>query len=537
MAAMYLSPLALIGDTAATDEEIDLEVRSTGYLPSDPFSGIIIPAIPPPPGTHHSPYGGILFECLAKPIIEGYIFRKLLFDAFLVTTSPLHSHALVMIATSAVTVALHSQREHYYKLKNSHDNDDPYDFINPPDANVHTLSLPYQPFLLQLVYLCTGRLYWSIGMDCVMRLVREVSLGTMRDDLVVSPDTFRPYYNLAVEITAAVDAITSYFVSVPLKFTNRDTTPTTAMVDKILEKQQKLSQCASVSTLPGADHEFLVGAVTFHVNKLPHYSMEELLPPSCEHANDTLITGMARSNSSAEAIIRDTLPISTVPSTPRTPNWVGLFRSEDDYAAVRLFASQTDKVLSERYYNGSGSVEILRAVLSSIINLQEPGYNFAISSDELIRRVFYWDESASGEDILDLIQVKHEHMRKRLCRCAEEFPYTVGGLELVLLQGKVEVNESDLMEYYAKLDSYLNVIQQREEVFFCELFGLTKWKYDTIVDQWKAKSQEVIELDQAWVKYFESNEFKQELVAIANPHAVLKRECVRDDSDGEGNDV
>ena len=513
-AAMYLSPLDLLANTASAEEEIDLELRTADRLPRDPFAGLHIPEIHCPVSSPDNPWGGALIYCILRPMVEGFIFRRYLLDAFLTTAGPWQAHFLVATAATAVNVVLDLKHEHYYQLKSFRESTDDYNFMPPPDASVHTLSLPYRSFLLQWVSLLTGRLYLSIGMDTSLRLLHVLRESSLREDLIVSADSMRPYYGMAQELLAAVGAVSFMCVALPLRFFHSNKmTPEAAFADKIIAHQQKLSNCSDVANLSFMDSDFLVTSLAFHVGKLQHCSMDDLLPPKCEEGiQDT-------DDTSPSAASRN----STVGRTDHSDEIASLL-SEDGYAAMHLFIYETDRLLSEKYLGGKSSGVVLRTELASLLRMHHQGNEMSgKSSDELVRRVFFWDECASEENVLDLLQEKHAHVRRKLRRCAEEYAYTVGSLQLLLLQGKEEVTESDLREYFDKLEYYIQVVKKREEVLFCELFGLTKGKYDYIMDKWKANSEEVIELDQAWVKYFDSPVFKQEILSLADPHAVLKR--------------
>mgnify|MGYP003385699405 FL=1 len=177
--------------------------------------------------------------------------------------------------------------------------------------------------------------------------------------------------------------------------------------------------------------------------------------------------------------------------------------SSSSAAAVahRLFISQKD------YENTV--VEHLSGVDDAVLDQ----VNYA----QLRRAMFFWEEHADEEDVLNLVEAVNTHVMRRMEAVAAQHGavHNRTGFPTYISKASGIEAQTCSSRYYRALDEWEDSCRRKEMITALRPYGLTLHRYNRVLAKFGSTHPEVQQLAREWNAYFSSDEFTVHLRQIA----------------------
>jgi hypothetical protein len=446
----------------------------------------------------------VFINLIVPPVIEGYIFRKLLFDSLLLSVSPLKAHLLVGIAATCAS-GLISDETSIYKVKHTH-TDVAYDANNPPVETQHTFSVPALAGIIQVAQSIAG-LYFSTALHIA------VLISNRREHLLRSGDLlFSPLHSVLYDplcwLSSSVDGALSAPLNAVMEFVDRtrhrnddqNVSPEEVykeIIKKYLTLQQEpgKEEAQTLSFEDALGLHFAVTDVLFEVAQ----KKKPMMPPKLADLKE---------------MHRKGLMLRTSPLSHRQESGYisEIFPDDSAGASIKfLYDSYRSTAPTDFKYKEKDLFYLPRALLFDRSRL-----------GQFKQRLFFWDETATEEDLLDLIQETNAHLLEKVLRSIDRYRSSRGAWLCLETQGQEEVSEDDLKEYYSGLEKYVLTLKEREEYLYTKLYSLSPSRFKKLIQRRGRELPAVLELSKSWDQYWESEEFKKKVRANGNPLRVYR---------------
>jgi membrane protease YdiL (CAAX protease family) len=523
---------------------LDDDSTSTRHLPSQTPSGKHLPQriyhLSPSPPLHKpctdrtdpwKPWS-VFVNMLLPPIVEGYVFRKMLLNTLLSSTSPLKAHFLVAVAATACYTGMSSEVSSIYEIKHSLSRI--YDVHHPPEEVKRTHSISTLPLMIQFVQYMSGSVFVSITAHASILCLRQLFLHKRTDDVLFSP-THSAYYSHIVHLH-------SCFLFSLLRIwewigqSNKFLDPEDSFLPDILIKTLEISNDTETNKGPSsAPPPDLVPSETKHVT----ISMEDLLDLevtlACQKVNHQRKRKPTMPPKFQEF---QNMQLPTPPFSHRDESrYIYNYFLPNSQVGYHSFVIDSCRHHVERMAVADGKIDFDIAMKYLVICLPD---DLSLQSNvdpsqgrqQFKRHVFYWDECATEEELLDLVQEINAHVLEKIFRSVDLFRVTRGAWMCMELQGQEiltkEEEQALLEEYLPDMESYISVLRQREWFSYTKVYGLTPHRLKSLIARRGREYPKLVELSENWEKYFQSDELREKIHEKGNPFRVYRQRPVED---------
>jgi hypothetical protein len=510
---------------------VALPSPSVKHLPQNIYHFSFPPPIHKPCSDRNDPWRpwSVFVNILLPPIVEGYVFRKLLLDALLASTSPLKANFLVAVAVTACHVGMSSDASSIYEIK--HSLSGAYDVNHPPEEVHRTLSIPLHPLIIQCAQYLTGSLFVSTVSHVTTLFLRYLSLHYHAEDVLFSP-THSRYYDHIIRLYSYLHSpvLSSAVVGIG-KTADRylDGTHAPVLRDlliKNLEIINESTEAAPASAAPAPALRSLppseLKAVTIPTEDL--LDLEAML--SCQKIN------LVENRKPVMPPKFQQLQQKKIPTPPFS------HRKESGYFYEHFLPNSkvgekslafASRRLATESLAVDGKVDFLKAMLWPINSIPRGFYLRNPDPSQVRqfkRQVFYWDERATEEELLDLVHEVNAHVLEKILRSVDLYRATRGAWMCLELQGQEvlekEVEQEMLERYLTDLDHFISVVQEREWHVYTAVYGLSPHRLKSLITRRGREHPELVELWRQWAEYLQSEELREKIHQNGNPFRVYR---------------
>jgi hypothetical protein len=152
-----------------------------------------------------------------------------------------------------------------------------------------------------------------------------------------------------------------------------------------------------------------------------------------------------------------------------------------------------------------------------------PAFLFNLSHLKSFKsQLFFWDETATEEQLLNLIQETNTHLLQNVMKSLISYRSRRGAWLCLELQGEEEICEADLKEYYSDLEKYAQTMRLRFASQSTAPYCLTPHHLKILTQRKGRKLPAVEELTNKWEEFWEGEGFKTMMRAHGNPLPVYR---------------
>jgi hypothetical protein len=452
----------------------------------------------------------VFINLIVPPVIEGYIFRKLLLNTLLSSTSPLKAHFLVGVAATACAAGVDSENTSIYQIKHTL-SAAYYDTANPPIQTQQTISVPTLPSIIQLTHFVTRRFYLSIMLHIT------VLFSNRLDYFLQSPDTlFSPIHSVLYDpicrLSGFFDRLSFGPLVSLLKILNRIFHPTKPDQKPSLEDVHKdiAKKYLKFLQIPGEEE----------VKSLRPEDVFSLRFSIAQILVDVLLKRKPLMPPKLKELQQNRVVLPTFPFSHRQESgYVYEIFQDDRLGAFAKFSFDTKICAIEGLSHDKGEFKYIEA--NALLLPHVIAFDPSLLR-QFKQRLFFWDETATEDELLDLIQETNAHVLEKALRSVDKYRHSRGAWLCLELQGQEEVTEDDLKEYYSDLEKYVLVLIEREEYLYTYLYGLSPHRLKGLIQSRGRDYPAVLELAKSWDHYFESEEFTKKIRMNGNPLMVYR---------------
>lgn len=486
-------------------EAADLVMPKFLRLPPQQYSGITPVVFHPKQKTDDRFNSSYIQDRLGGAIIDGFIFRNILFGSLMMFSSSRTSHLLTAAAASVAASLQEGVVESYHEVREN-EHSKAY-VVDKALAHNMSFSIPLKPLLLQAMLFASGRWYLTVAVDMLMRLKEIKDEANWDDDLWV---LFRPtdVYRLACRVVAFTDYVSSPLVRFVDKIrgapSNHD-----IMSGKIIERYRSILQKES---------KFLENGTS--KSSLDHLTTEDLV---------SLEKLMLFFSQTLHLPMNTLIPKPFNPSAPKRADPSGPADSQmlrnisgvdnDSLARVHAFLEDSERYYLNKYFNGKIDIKDAKLIVRQCITDKDwVGDSYESMEDNFLKRVMFWDTEATEENVLDLLQEFYEFILAKRILYAEDFLYVQGRAYMMDLECEPQISDDLMKDYYTQLDRWLLHAMELEEINFLNRYGLTKHHLQRIT----ARRDSTKELSKTWEDYFDAKEYRGLIRNKADPVPVYR---------------
>jgi hypothetical protein len=530
------SPSPHPGPPPGPDIRVVMPSPSVKHLPQNIYHFSLPPPIHEPCTDRTDPWKpwSVFVNILLPPMVEGYVFRKLLLNTLLSSTSPLKANFLVAVAATACHAGVSSEVSSIYEIK--HSLSGAYDVNHPPEEVHRTLSIPMHPLMLQLVQYISGSVFVSTTAHVTVLFFRQLALHNRVEDVLFSP-IHSAYYDQIAKLHSSL--YTSFFVSLikVVEWSGKSK----AILEGIevpLLKDLFIRNLGIINKTTESSSPASAASATAAAVKALSPSELEALTVSTEDLLDLYMMLRCQMTNQMQKRKPVMPPKFREIQKKRLPTPPFSHRKESGYfyehflpnSKIGHLSFQLDSCrLNVERIAVNGKMDILRAMILS--GMYVPPDLLQRNADlsqmrQFKRDVFYWDERATEEELLDLVHELNAHVLEKILRSVDIFRVTRGAWMCMELQGQEVLDKEEervmLERYLLDLDSYISVLKEREWLAYAQTYGLSPHRLQSLVERRGREHPELLELWQSWERYFQSEELREKIHNNGNPFRVYR---------------
>ena len=480
----------------------DLPMPQFPRLPSQQFGGIT-PVVYQPLQTVEDRFTLKFFEdkALVNVLMEGFVFRKFLFNSLLLFSSSRTSH-LCTAAAASVVACLREATEESYHAVTEDEGMTAYVAEKTLSHNV-SFSVPFKPLLLQAMLFASGNWHVVVAVDLLMCL-KEIKNDASWDDDVWVLFRTSEVYGVACHLVAFTDWASSPVIRFLDKLKGGPPKHE-KLSGKIIDRYRKILQQSGDSQGYFTTEDMIsLEKSMLYFSQTMHLPMKTLIPKPFDPS-------AAKPDS-----------LSNPPESQMLENIYGV--DNDSLARVHAFMEDSERTCLNNYFSGKVDFDDAKFIVRECITDKtwvEDRYDHI--EEKYIKRVLFWDEEATEENVLDLLQEFYEFILAKRVLYAEDFIYVQGRAYMMDLECELELTDNLMTEYYQHLDRWLLHAVELEEINFLNRYGLTKHKLQAIA----SRRVTTKELSTRWETYFNAKEYHDMIKKKADPipvyRAVIKK--------------
>ena len=466
-------------------EDAEVPLPTSFRLPPLQYSGVI--PLKYRPGQHVDDRLSVsyLSEIFYSTVVDAIVFRNILFKSLSLYSSAAVAH--VFTAGAAVITAgfRNYSAESYHSIVD----DDENAAISAEDEVTRTLSfpMPLEPIFLQLMLYSTGRLSLTLLADLAMRIRKEVNFESLVNN--ESFVMFRQFsvYKAGCELVAGFDWITEPLYNFLHSF-SRDNGLYSAVASDIVEKYAKLhgvSESFSTDDIVALEKSVLFCSQSFR------FPLDTLIPPPFDPARMKKQKFFGPDESK---LLRSISGIDN-----------------ESYALVTSFVEDCEEALFNRYHGGNVDLALSKKMVRhSILEKEWPSGS---DEKEFEKRVLFWEQHASEENVLDLVQELNEFLYAKMLIHLDTYRSTYGKYYMMELESEPFIYRKDFKLYYQQLRVWLTEATNLDAQNYLNRYGLTLSRYNFIVEKWSPAK----DLQKNWFNFFRSDKCSALVRERANP--------------------
>ena len=474
-------------------EAADVSKPQIFRLPFQQFGGIT-PVVYRPCQTVDDPYNATYtINYMCDALIDGYLFRHLLFNSLLMFSSMRVSHLLAAASASVAACLQEKTEESYYEVKE--DKETGSYIVNKNVTHNISFTVPFKPLLLQALLYASRSWHMTIFVDMCFRIREVIMEASLVDDYWM---LFRKsdMYGLACHGVAFIDWLSSPI----LRFADfvKDTPSYTDNISEIITRKyfsKSVKNNEKKSYITTEEIISLEKSALFNSQTM-HLPIQRLLPKPFDGKAATMYPV------EESQILRN---ISGV--------------DNDTLARMQAFLEDSERQYISTYCNGKTDINMVRYMLRlCIYDKTWPQDSQERNTNEFVRRFFFWEDEATEDNILDLLQELYEFLSMKRIQHAHDFLYTKGREYMMDLECEPIVDDVLMKPYFEKLGDWLEYAMELEEINFLNRYGLTTHHLQTIISRFSSAQQ----LQNTWQAHFNAEKYIASIKKKADPIPVYR---------------
>lgn len=442
----------------------------------------------------------IIQSTVCVPITQAYIFRNILFKSLATYCTSGIAHVMTAVALSASVFGSSVQRNELYRIDRKSAKDSPS--ITQPLSTERDKrgSIPLRYFILQYTqYIANSALLIDIFWRSSLLFKDMIDQG---EGLLKSADNF-------AEVIYSYQSIVSNYIG------------------------ESLTNVFNVKASDDSNFQYARQECQTMINRIFEGKTNNVI--STEEYIDIFV-------GTEFAVDNLKMSIDEMTPPPFNPKANGeyqleLFGDKHSLLALRLNTFTTEfeankiyngKVSKEHVFNNA-LIQIMTACITQPPHIQNhhPAFqgNCKNNIQSFMQKYWFWHvkENVTDEKLMDLIQELYAHQLEKANRIAKEYVNSQGVLYMLAMEGRDEVPKDVMNAYYQGLISRLNIYLPLEEIYFLSLFGLSRHRYNELIQRYTLHNSNATVLIESWEAFFRSEGFYSMLIRQSNPIAEFRK--------------